>query len=382
MTGDGRATIAVLADIWPSSSEPVTGVFVHAQVEALADRWRHVVLAPRLLLPGLHRRIWGTAPNGWQRGYTAPRAPGKLLRYPVLRVPKLGEARLRALSARAALDSARERPALVHGHFLHEVGVAAVRLARSLGVPSVVTVHGTDARWLIEGGVQARFRRAMLDAALAADRVIAVSPELAAGLTGMGVPNDQIDVIPMGVDEALFRPRPRADARAELGLNGSQRLVVFVGRPTREKGVDDLAAAVGGLGEPVECVVVGPAVAGERRGLRFVGSEPPERVALWLAAADVFCLPSYAEGMPVSVAEALACGRPVVATAVGGIPHQVDDRSGILVPAGRPADVAAALEQALGRDWDAHAIREGSRPFWWSEIARRLDGLYEELSAG
>jgi glycosyltransferase involved in cell wall biosynthesis len=380
VTGDRRRTIAVLADLWPSASEPVTGVFVSAQVEALADRWRHVVLAPWLLLPGLHRRIWGSSPNGWQREYAVPSAPGRLLRYPVLRVPRLGEATTRSVSARAVLGVTRERPALVHGHFLHEVGVAAVRLARALGVPSVVTVHGTDARWLVDGGVQERFRRAMLAAALGADRVVAVAPEVAAGLAGAGVAEERIAVIPMGVDEQVFRTRSRAEARLELGLNGSRRLVLFVGRPTREKGIDDLAAAVVGLGEPVDCVVVGPAAAGDRDGLRYVGPQPRERVALWLAAADVFCLPSHAEGMPVSVAEALACGRPVVASAVGGIPRQVGDRSGILVPPRRPAEVAAALRLALARNWDAEAIRETSRPFWWSEVSGALTRLYEELA--
>ena len=380
MTGDRRVTIAVLADLWPSASEPVTGVFVRAQVGALAEQWRQVVLAPRLLLPGLHRRIWGRSVNGWQRGYAAPQA-GRLLRYPILRVPKIGESAVRAAAARAALAMARERPALVHGHFLHEVGVATVRLARALGIPSVVTVHGTDARWLAEGGLQDRFRRAMRAAALAADRVVAVGPEIAAALVGAGVPDQRIDVIPMGVDEELFRPRPRPAARAELGLDGSRRLVVFVGRPTPEKGVDDLAAAIAGLDEPVDCVVVGPAAAGERGGLRYAGSEPPERVALWLAAADVFCLPSHAEGMPVSVAEALASGRPVVATAVGGIPLQVGDDAGILVPVRRPAELAGALRQALARDWDAETIRGTSRPFWWSGVAQRLDALYGELLA-
>lgn len=380
MTGDRRATIAVLADLWPSASEPVTGIFVRAQVDALAEQWRQVVLAPRLLLPGIHRRIWGRSPNGWQRGYASPRA-GRLLRYPVLRLPKIGESAVRAAAARAVLAAARERPALVHGHFLHEVGVAAVRLARTLGVPSVVTVHGTDARWLLAGGVQERFRRAMLGAALKADRVVAVGPEIAAALAGAGVPDNRIEVIPMGVDEELFRPRPRSAARAELGLDSTRRIVLFVGRPTPEKGVDDLAAAIEILDGPVDCVVVGPAVAGERGGLRYVGSEPPERVALWLAAADVFCLPSHAEGMPVSVVEALASGRPVVATSVGGIPLQVGDDSGILVPVRRPAEIARALRQALARDWDAEAIRGASRPFWWSGIAERLDALYEELLA-
>lgn len=378
-SGD-RPTVAVLTDLWPSRSQPQSGAFVRAQVAALALAYRHLVLVPKLLAPRLHWRIWGEAVNGWQVGHFPVEPPGRVLRYASLRVPKIGEAEVRSACARVVLAVARERPVLVHGHFLHEVGLAAVRLGRTLGVPSVVTVHGTDGRWLLEGGVPPRFRRRMLEAARAADRVIAVSNSLAAGLVRVGVPNERIAVIPMGVDADLFRLRDRATVRAAVGVEPRSRIVLFVGTATLAKGFRVLEEALGSI-PGVDCYAAGPAPLASDR-IRPLGTLPPARLAEWAAAADVLCLPSFAEGTPVAVAEALAAGTPVVATDVGGIPEQIaPGRNGLLVPAGDPAALAAALEAALEREWQPEDIRATSERFWWTTIAARIEGLYAELLA-
>src|SRR5205814_3804053 len=103
-------------------------------------------------------------------------------------------------------------------------------------------------------------------------------------------------------------------ARAALGVSGDERLVLFAGRPTPEKGIEVLAQALTRL-PGVRGVVAGPA--GAPAPLDSLGVLDPEALAAWMAAADVLCLPSFAEGTPVAVSEALACGTPVVASAVG-----------------------------------------------------------------
>lgn len=373
-----RPLVAVLTDLWPSRSQPYSGTFVRAQVEALGPWARQLVLVPRLLAPGLHRAVWGGAVNGWQEAWLSPAAPSELRRYPLVRIPRAGEAGVRAVSARLALHGAR--PGLVHGHFLYEVGVAAVRLARRLGVPSVVTVHGTDGRWLVEGGVQERHRRAMLEAARAADALLVVDAGTAERIVDLGVDAGRVTVAAMGVDPELFAPGDRAAARRELGVPADARLVLFVGRPTPEKGVDVLDRALGRLPADVRCVAVGPTAAGLAR-IDFAGPQPPARVARWLVAADVLCLPSHAEGAPVSVVEALACGRPVVATSVGAIPQQLARGGGIVVPPGDDAALAEGLRAALGREWSEAELRESSRRWWWSELAPQIGAVYERLLA-
>jgi glycosyltransferase involved in cell wall biosynthesis len=101
----------------------------------------------------------------------------------------------------------------------------------------------------------------------------------------------------------------------------------------------------------------------------LAGGAPPKRVAEWLAASDVLALPSYSEGCPNVVIEALACGRPVVATTVGATPDLVTPDCGILVRAGNTAALSAALREALERAWDHQRIAASHRRSW-SEAAR------------
>jgi glycosyltransferase involved in cell wall biosynthesis len=290
-------------------------------------------------------------------------------------VPRIGETAARTLGARAALARAGGCVDLVHGHFLLGVGPAAVRLARRLGVPAVLTAHGTDVRFL-ESGLPPRRRDEILAACGSASTVIAVSGDLAGRLERLGVPSSSLEVLSMGVDASLYAPADREAARRTVGIPADARVVLFVGRVTPEKGVLVLADAVARLAEPVVTVAAGaPDVRPD--GVRLLGVLEPGVLATWLAAADVVCLPSFSEGMPVSVAEALAAGRPVVASAVGGIPEQIESAlNGLLVPAGDAAALAAALDEALRREWSPAALRASSRRFWWESISERLDAIY------
>jgi teichuronic acid biosynthesis glycosyltransferase TuaC len=367
----------VLTDLWPSRSEPQSGSFVHAQALSLGDRFRHVVLVPRLVAPGVHRRVWGTGVHGWQRGYAVPPPPHRLIRYAMLRLPKLGETAPRALGARAALALAHERPALVHGHFLLFAAPAAVRVARGLGVPVVVTAHGSDVR-MVEGDAPPRFRREMLAACKAADRVVVVDPGMVERLERLGVQAGKLEAIPMGADAELFHPGDRAEARAELGLDGEAAIILFVGRSRTQKGVFVLEEALQRL-DGVRCYAAGP-VDEQAEGITYLGVVESSQLTRWLAAADVVCLPSFAEGTPVSVAEALAAGRPVVASEVGGIPHQIEPgRNDVLVPPGDPSALTVALREAIERDWSPEEIRRSSEPLWLTSIAVRLGALYNSL---
>jgi glycosyltransferase involved in cell wall biosynthesis len=96
------------------------------------------------------------------------------------------------------------------------------------------------------------------------------------------------------------------------------------------------------------------------------------RVALWLATADLFALPSYAEGCPNVVLDALSCGRPVIATAVGEIPDLVNAASGFLVAPRNTSALGAGIENALDRDWDERLISESFQRGWDQAAAELL----------
>jgi glycosyltransferase involved in cell wall biosynthesis len=163
---------------------------------------------------------------------------------------------------------------------------------------------------------------------------------------------------------------------------------------TQAKGAFDLVRAFAGGGERLrnaELIVVGDgaehdacrALANEL-GVRakFVGAQPHDLVPAWLAACDLLALPSWNEGMPNVVLEALASGRRVVATRVGGIPDVVTDELGELVPARDVPALALALERALGRAYDPDTISAAlNRPDWTGSAQLLYRSLLEALAS-
>jgi glycosyltransferase involved in cell wall biosynthesis len=220
-------------------------------------------------------------------------------------------------------------------------------------------------------------------------RLVAVSRPLAEVAAGLGVPRERIAVVENGVDRRLFFPADRSAARRELGLPAGARIILYVGRLEREKGVADLLEAfprvATALPESV-LVIVGDGGLRSRceeaaaRGGRVVcaGPRPLEDVPRWLAACDVLTLPSWNEGTPNVLLEALAAGRRVVASRVGGIPDVIRNAElGELVP---PRDVpilAATLARALVAPYDPNALAAAA-PHDWSQSAAALLGVLRE----
>jgi glycosyltransferase involved in cell wall biosynthesis len=193
-----------------------------------------------------------------------------------------------------------------------------------------------------------------------------------------------------GVDSARFHPRDRQASRAALGVPDDARVVLFVGRLEPQKGIHELLDAFEQVRARVRratLALVGDGVSTgdvrartarwEAGAVRILGSLPPGEVAAWMGACDIMTLPSWAEGTPNVVLEALASGRPVVATRVGGIPDVLaDERAGILVPPRDAGALATALRQALARRWDEVAVR-ASGPGSWDESAQRVANVLE-----
>jgi glycosyltransferase involved in cell wall biosynthesis len=109
------------------------------------------------------------------------------------------------------------------------------------------------------------------------------------------------------------------------------------------------------------------------------GGIPPVEVARWISAADVLTLPSWSEGYPNVVVEALACGRPVVATDVGGTSEIVNASNGLLIPLRDPDALATALTRALDARWDHDAIAAATRRSW-DDVARETLAVCEQLA--
>ena len=265
-----------------------------------------------------------------------------------------------------------EKPDLVHAH-MPISGFLARMAAWRAGVPRIAcTCHGF---WFNYPGNPARQAVGFLMEWLAA-RVttvfLTVSDEEARDARRLWI-NRQAVSVRNGRDPAVFHPDPaaRARLRAEMGVAEDQVVVVAVSRLVRHKGYPELAAAMRDMPD-AELWVVGERLLSDRGGdmltvlrdaglgsrLRLLGYRTD--VAAVLAAADIFVLPSHFEGLPMSVIEAMLTGLPVVATNIRGPREQVvTDVTGLLVPPGSVAPLAAALRR-LADDPAARAAMGGA----------------------
>ena len=269
-------------------------------------------------------------------------------------------------------------PDLVLSYWLYPDAYGAMQAARKAGLPLVAGARGSDLR--VRDAISRGLTRPVVRAA---QRLLVVSEDLGrVAVENYGADAARIRTIPNGCDASLFHPADRDAARAQLGIAATDaEVVTYVGRLVAEKGLRELLEAYRTLsvarprlrlvlvGEgPMREEIVSRLAGDPSLQVTLAGAQPPAEVARWMAASDLVTLPSYSEGHPNVLVEALACGRPVVATPVGGIPEVVDADSGILVPARDAAALAAGLAQALDRRWDeATLARKFSRD--WRQVA-------------
>lgn len=385
----------------PSSLEPLSAPFNRQQIGALAQRCDVDVLAA---IPYVPLAAWTSIPARAAKLAALPareRLNGVDVTYVrQLYAPRVGlsvAVPLYLASLLPHVDRLRAADALL-GAWAYPDGCAAVLAALALGKPCVVKVHGTDVNTVLRRPAARAVASAILPRA---DAVVAVSRALVEELVALGVPRGRVHLVRNGADLSLFRSRERSSARRSLGLAGQAQLrdedkvVLYVGRLEAQKGIHELLAAFDSVRAVVPdatLVLVGPAspevdatvrarTANWPRGaVHTVGARPHAEVAEWIGACDVLALPSWAEGTPNVVLEALAGGRPVVATRVGGIPDVVvDDDCGLLVPPRDAPALAKAITAALQRGWDEGAVRARG-PTSWQKSASELLGVLESAT--
>jgi glycosyltransferase involved in cell wall biosynthesis len=280
-------------------------------------------------------------------------------------------------------------PEIILNYIVYPVGDAALRVARALKVPFVVTAIGSDLNVIppLCGGLSRRVLRE-------ADFTITVSGDLLKTARRLGAPVDRSQAVLNGCDTGIFHPRDRAAARAALKLANEDEVIVYVGRLDMAKGLGELVAAVSTLAKKrpqVCCYLVGDgpargalvesiAAAGAGDHVKLMPSCATDGVARWMAAADLITLPSYREGCPNVVIEALASGRPVVASDVGGIPELMNSDDGRLVPARDAVALELALDEVLERRWDADALASHHNR-GWQDVSNDVEAILRGVLA-
>lgn len=366
--------IALVTPILPVPHDATRGRYIHETARALgrlADV-RTFFAQPRYpALPGLAPRSFLGGHVG--ADYVLPGLDLDAFTYPAL--PGLSRLRNGHAIARALLPRLRSfAPDLVLAYWLYPDGYGAERAASTLGLPCVLGARGSDIH------VRSPFNAWMTRRAIRrADTLLTVSNAMRRhAVSCYGADAMRTHTIVNGFDTEVFRPRAQAPLRARLGLAAQARVIAYVGRLVESKGLVELVDAFAALrttDKRVYLALVGDGVMRARlaamieaKGLSgnvsMPGAMEPCNVAEWIGAADVLTLPSWSEGYPNVVVEAIACGRPVVATDVGGTREIVDARNGLLVPPRDPAALADALAQVLAREWDAESISAAITRSW------------------
>lgn len=390
--GPARLEVLAVTSLFPTNVDPTYAPFNRLQFGALAKLARVSVLG---VVPWRFGRWYA---RGSSRGVVRQEVVDGLRvlhpRYPSIPgVPSLNAGLMAlALLPHVVREVRRARPDVLFASYGYPDGCTVVALGAILGIPVVVKCHGSDLN-RVPDDPPARFQiKRLLKRARA---VVVVSRNLLERAQALGVPPARLRVVYNGIDRDRFRPADKSEARRRLSLPEDREVVLYLGHLAEHKGVLDLIeaarclraqrsrAAIVFVGDgPLSGRIRDLAAAGELAGMVLTyPTVPHAEVPSWMAAADVVCLPSRSEGMPNVVREAHACGRPVVATAVGGIPEAVHSPAlGGLVPPRDPSRLAQLLVERLAAPVAPETIVALARIPSWEDSARALHAVLEEAT--
>lgn len=386
----------LFSSLYPSSVRPGHGIFVETRLRELlkTGKVETQVVAPVPWFPfsstvfGEYGRFAAT-PKFERWNGIAVHHP----RYYLL--PKIGMNLAPQALANGAIPTIRKLIAegfdfdLIDAHYYYPDGVAAGIIARAIGKPFIVTARGSDLN-LIPNYREPR--RRILETASLADASIGVCNALMERLSSLGAAPEKLDVFRNGVDLERFRPEPMPEARRLLGLPGG-KIILSVGNLVELKGHAIAISAMPALPADTSLVIVGKGpLESELKSLAdrlrvrdrivFAGSIPNTDLRWWYSAADVLVLCSSREGWANVLLESMACGTPVISTAVGGTPEIVTNpQVGRLMHTRDSAALVEALLGLMNNYPDRAAIRQYAEQYSWADTSNRQVALFRRIMA-
>jgi len=276
----------------------------------------------------------------------------------------------------------RQSPSTLLAAWVFPDAVAVSMLNQHLKLPLLVKAHGTDINENAQFSARVELMRRWLSRS---KMIFCASKDLMNKLIKMGISKAQVQVNYNGVNTEIFYPENKKivnigqNADAEKSSTKSKMTLIFVGSIIKTKGIVELVEAlplVKEKYEAIELIVLGEGnlttslkekalQLGISENLCFKGSLPLNEVASYMRQADLLVLPSYREGVPNVLLESFACGTPVVATRVGGIPEIVTDDVGILVEEKQSKALSDAILKALSTPWSQEKILDHAKNFNW-----------------
>jgi glycosyltransferase involved in cell wall biosynthesis len=380
--------VLTLASLYPTAERPTFGLFVERETSELAGLdgvevqivspvgvppWPlslHSHYAERRRLPAIETLNGLTVHRPRFRSYPGPlgKRNGKAMASAILPL-------LRRLREDFPFD-------VIDAEFFWPDGVAAMHVARALGIPYSVKARGSDVHmWGKREGTADQ----VIEAGRCADGLLAVSAALKKDMAALGMPDERIRILYTGIDLDLFRPVDRAEAKAALGVSGP--LIVTAGALIPLKGqalaIDALEHLPGATlilaGEGPERAALERRAARFGDRVRFLGGVPHSALARLMAAADVMVHPSEREGLANVWLEALACGTPIVISDAGGAREIVDRPQAGRIVARDPAAIAEAVKAILADPPSQDEVRESAERFSWEKNRREQFDYLSEL---
>jgi len=293
-----------------------------------------------------------------------------------------------------------EKTDILHAHFAYPDGYGILRVKKEWKVPMVAHLRG-GFQWST-GKAYPQVKDKHMEVLNTADRLLAVSHDTRNEYIDLGIPEEKIQVVPNGVDMEKFRIIDRDEARRQLDLPEDRQIVLFAGYLRPRKGLQFLIEAIPKLvrdHDPL-FVILGE---GEMRAelerkivdyhlennVLLKGLVPHDQMPLYENAMDIMVLPTQKEGRPNVVIEAMAVEKPVVASAVSGIPElMVDGKTGHLIPPRDVKEIEDALGNILANPENGKKMGKAGRErileldLTWENKAKKTIAVYEELVNG
>ena len=378
--------ILTYSSLYPNNVDPSHGIFVERRLRELVARTdiRSTIVAPVPWFP-FRARMFGEYGAMASITKTDRRFDMDILRprFPLL--PKFGmnsAARLMSIATRRLVEKCvKERfVRLIDAHYFYPDGVAASLLARALDLPYIITARGSDINLIAQHHSP---RKQMLRAAQGASALVAVSEALAEEMRGLGMPAAKIHVLRNGVDLDFFQPA--CGAKSDRVNSIVEPVFLSIGTLKRAKGHDIAIRFIGETpGARLFVIGRGPEEVALRDladqlgisdRVEFTGTLDAESLRERYRSAVALILMSEREGMPNVVLESLACGTPVMATPVGGIPEiLVEQYCGELVADRTARGLTNAWRKLSQRKIDQDRIGQFARQFSWQGT---IEGLHE-----
>lgn len=282
---------------------------------------------------------------------------------------------------------------LIHAHFIGHSGYIGTKLKELYKKPLILTGHGGDVYQL--PFINKKWLEIIKNNLKSADRIITVSYRNRDVLINkLGVNQKKISYIPNGFDPKKFKTIDMIESRKKLDLPIKKKIILSVGSLLEVKGHKYLIEAmkeIKELREDVLCIIVGYGSTeklsesiktfGLDEYIKLVGGKVHSEIPLWINASDLFVLPSIYEGNPTVIPEALGCGKPIVATDVGGIPEVIKNNEvGYLVEPRSPKMLSEKIVEALEKEWNTKMIvRYAIQNYSWEKISADVLEVYDNV---